>query len=288
MNKASTQEAVTIRGGQGFNIPALSTGSVVLDYLIGGTSQCPGIPRGRITEFYGEAQTGKTTIALETAAKCLSVEGTACYLDCANQFPAKYAQAIGVDTSSSKWYLYMPSTWEEVTTLITTSVAEGADLIVVDTPPQFGELSILTEILHASGTALVFLNTMCRLPNSNRLAYDAGSLKYYASLRIKLSRLGGEGSPYRLLEAECVKNMVSFHQGHHAPFVIREGDGIDNVRSVIDIAQTRGLLVEGSDGLVMDVVGRTFESKEGLCVFFEEHPDQFAALVERMTTTENT
>ena len=55
--------------------PHISTGSVALDYLIGGKENkmgvrpCPGIPKENITNLYGLAGAGKTTIALQTDAR---------------------------------------------------------------------------------------------------------------------------------------------------------------------------------------------------------------------------
>jgi len=66
------------------SMPHISTGSVALDYLIGGKENaqgvrpCPGIPRGRITNIYGMAGAGKTTIALQTAASVCAEGGLVC------------------------------------------------------------------------------------------------------------------------------------------------------------------------------------------------------------------
>src|SRR5210317_2098946 len=69
------------------SLPHISTGSVALDYLIGGKENaqgvrpCPGIPKGRITNLYGLAGAGKTTIALQTAAQICGDGGTCVYID---------------------------------------------------------------------------------------------------------------------------------------------------------------------------------------------------------------
>ena len=69
------------------SLPHISTGSVALDYLIGGKENvegvrpCPGIPKGRITNLYGLAGAGKTTIALQTAAQVCAEGGTCVYID---------------------------------------------------------------------------------------------------------------------------------------------------------------------------------------------------------------
>lgn len=321
MSKASAQEAlrglpkIKARGGGRSSTPVISTGSLVLNFLIGGDKlpngqpRCPGIPRGRITELYGEEGTGKTTIALGTAVQCQREGGTVCYLDYENSFPTQYAEDIGVSLSEDAFSLHSPATWEEGADLIEAAVVAGVDLIVVDSlamiRPGSSEHTLqqlvsdflpkIVDPLRRSDTALVCINALRRLPNADRLSYHGLALKYYASLRIKLKSLdteydGTHKARYKVIEAEGIKNMVSSHQGHYTSFIIRYGEGIDNVRSVIDIAQAKGLLVEEDDAFRLDGLDRSFESKEGLRDFFMENPDQFEGLVEKMTTTstENT
>src|SRR3989344_874500 len=54
--------------------PHLTSGSIVLDYLIGGVPNrhgvppCPGWPKGGISNIFGHESSGKTTVALEAAA----------------------------------------------------------------------------------------------------------------------------------------------------------------------------------------------------------------------------
>jgi len=172
---------------------AISTGSVSLDHLIRGHSsytgkpQCPGIPRGRITEIYGEENTGKTTVALSTAAKCQESGGSVCYLDFNCALDPSYVQKLGVETAGDNWHYFMPTTWEQGAEIIKVMVKKGVDLIVVDSVPsmmtekglntrllggdfqeQVKELArlqseflpFLTEELYQSNTAVVYLNEL--------------------------------------------------------------------------------------------------------------------------------
>ena len=77
--------------------PHIQTGSMVLDYLIGGrpnqhgVAPCPGIPCGRITNLYGREASGKTTLALQICAQAIKSGGTACYIDWEHEVEIRYA-----------------------------------------------------------------------------------------------------------------------------------------------------------------------------------------------------
>lgn len=72
----------------------LTTGSVSLDYALGG-----GIPRGRISLFWGEAGTGKTWQSLRMMSSELNKfpEKTALWIDTEGSFDAQRALDLGVD-----------------------------------------------------------------------------------------------------------------------------------------------------------------------------------------------
>jgi len=121
------------------SIPHISTGSIALDYLIGGRENehgirpCPGIPRGRITMIYGNPGAGKTTIALQTCASICAEGGTALYVDWENEVEPKYAKALGVPVSDrSKFLLVQPDTLESGLVYMTQMAKAGIDLIVMD------------------------------------------------------------------------------------------------------------------------------------------------------------
>ena len=121
------------------SIPHISTGSIALDYLIGGRENehgirpCPGIPRGRITMIYGNPGAGKTTIALQTCASICASGGTALYVDWENEVEPKYAKALGVPIADrSKFLLVQPDTLEAGLVYMTQMAKAGIDLIIMD------------------------------------------------------------------------------------------------------------------------------------------------------------
>src|SRR5437868_359502 len=58
------------------NVPVYSTGSLSLDIALG----IGGLPRGRVIEIYGPESSGKTTLALSTAAQAQRAGGTVAYV----------------------------------------------------------------------------------------------------------------------------------------------------------------------------------------------------------------
>jgi recombination protein RecA len=319
-------------------VDAISTGSLVIDFLIGGNKlpngqrQCPGLPRGRMTEIYGPEGSGKTTLALEAAVKCQSEGGSVCFLDYENAIAPAYAQALGVDFSDDKWDLYSPITWEEGAEIIKIMVNAKVDLIIIDSVsamvPQAtfekdvsetGQIGLLARLqssflpnlvhdLRHSGTSLIYLNQLrCRIKTSK---YDTGpdedtsggrALKYYASLRLKIKRVKTEYSKIEndltgdsekqpicnIVRAQCTKNKVSMHQGHSTDFVLRYGEGIDNVRSIMDIAENRNLIQRaGAWYKFVDQQGeeQSLQGKENLRDYLLENTSQFMHLVNQISS----
>ncbi len=103
-----------------------------IDDLIGG-----GIPAGIISHVYGEAATGKTTLAMQAAGH-LSKEGfQTLYIDCDNRFSFKrFSQIFPDDNSVERLTLIVPRSLDEQTEIISVLdayVSNRTRLIVVDT-----------------------------------------------------------------------------------------------------------------------------------------------------------
>ena len=120
-------------------LPHISTGSIVLNYLIGGrknaygVAPCPGYPRGKIANIYGKAGAGKTTAALMAAADVCNSGGTCLYLDWEHEVVTSYAKTLGVPVDDpSKFMLAQPDTMEDGLILMTKMAEAGVDLIIVD------------------------------------------------------------------------------------------------------------------------------------------------------------
>lgn len=191
-------------------LPFVSSGSITIDDLIGGTltedgksPKCPGYPRRRITEIYGAESSGKTTAAINAIAEIQKNGGTAMFIDFEQSLDQSYARRVGMSFNPDKLGFYQPSTMEEGWKLIHLGIAAGVDLIVLDSvaamvtevelnkkpgdPPQIGVVAramsqMLPKIciwLNSSkfdrnplGTALIFLNQV--RANVNTGGYGGG------------------------------------------------------------------------------------------------------------------
>lgn len=115
------------------------TGSLIIDYLIGGVPNangvppCPGLPRKCVTQLWGQEGAGKTTIALTASAATIASGGVVFYVDWENAISIDYAAKLGVPVADdTKFMLVQPSSLEEGLKLIRMAAIGGADLIVID------------------------------------------------------------------------------------------------------------------------------------------------------------
>jgi len=119
-------------------LPHVSTGSLIVDFLIGGsktetgTPLCPGFPRKRIWEVYGPESSGKTTLTLAAIAACQQAGGVAMFLDWEHALHHAYAKQVGVSFDPSKLLYYAPQSMEEGFKMAVIGMRAGIDLVVAD------------------------------------------------------------------------------------------------------------------------------------------------------------
>lgn len=102
------------------SLPHISTGSFILDYLIGGElndhgiAPCPGWPSGRIVQLYGPESCGKTTLALMACAEAYRKGMPSVYIDWEHAIVPDYARKLGVPIDDETMFrLYQPNTLED-------------------------------------------------------------------------------------------------------------------------------------------------------------------------------
>jgi recombination protein RecA len=119
--------------------PHIPTGSLVLDWVIGGTPNdfgilpCPGWPKGAIINIYGHESSGKSTVSLMAAAEVIKAGGSVLYIDWENAVDLSYAKVLGVPVEDkTRFALQQPETLEMgiITALI--AVKRGVELVVFD------------------------------------------------------------------------------------------------------------------------------------------------------------
>jgi len=188
------------------SLPYIPTGSIVIDYLIGGkqndhgVAPCPGMPRKRIMQLYGHEGSGKTTLALSVAASAIANGGTVCFIDYENAIVPHYAAALGVPIGDkSKFVLAQPTSLDIGMTIAYAMAREGVDLVVFDSVgvgvPQKVLDSDLKDVAELGQIGLVAAMWSKYLPKLRSVAGKTGTaLIGIAQLRTKINTAGGKGA----------------------------------------------------------------------------------------------
>lgn len=165
------------------DVEFLDTGNIALNDIMGG-----GVPKGRITQFYGKSQSGKTTAALQTAAiaqqSILREESdhVIVYMDYECALDETYASNLGLNIHDDSFVMLRPTDFETGANLAKELIESGkVDLLVWDSvaaaipsavfDDEVGKaavaplarlmspfLGMLNPILLGTGTAAIFIN----------------------------------------------------------------------------------------------------------------------------------
>ena len=105
----------------------IPTGSIALDVALG----IGGHPRGRVVEIYGPEGSGKTTVALHSAASAQKAGGIAAFIDAEHALDPDYAKKLGVDTDAL--LVSQPDTGEQALEIADMLIRSSAiDVIIID------------------------------------------------------------------------------------------------------------------------------------------------------------
>jgi len=206
---------------------AIPTGFPSLDAALG----VGGLPRGRIVELFGPPSCGKTTLALQIAARLQRSGATAAWIDAEHVFDPAYGASLGV--AIDRMPVVEPDSAEQAMEIAHTLAISGAvDLLVIDSAaalvPRLELESALGESGHglqsrvlASGlrrlslavartaTSVVFLNQLrTRMgPPGEDAESSAGGppLKLYAAVRIVLYQGTSRRVRFRVLKNKAAE-----------------------------------------------------------------------------------
>jgi recombination protein RecA len=290
----------------GYTIPAISTGSVSLDYALG----IGGVPRGRVIEIFGPESSGKTTLALQVIAQAQKLGGMAAFVDAEHALDSQYAVKLGVDLENL--LVSQPDNGEQALEIVEVLVRSGAvDVVVVDSVAalvpraeiegEMGEAQMglqarlmsqalrkLTGIVSKSKTSLIFINQLREkigvMFGNPETTTGGRALKFYASVRIDIRRIGaikdGDQVVGGRTRVKVVKNKVA-PPFREAEFDVMYGEGISKEGDLLDMAVERKI-VEKSGTWFAFAGDRLGQGRENVKQFMKENPAITKAIEERV------
>ena len=279
------------------DIQTVSTGSLGLDIALG----VGGLPRGRVIEIYGPESSGKTTLTLQVIAEMQKTGGTCAFVDAEHALDPQYAQKLGVNLQDL--LISQPDTGEQALEIVDSLVRSGAvDLIVIDsvaalTPKaeiegDMGDslpglqarlmsqaLRKLTATIKKANCMVIFINQIRMkigvMFGSPETTTGGNALKFYASVRIDIRRIGGIKKGDEVIgnetKVKVVKNKVA-PPFKDATFDILYGEGISRLGEIIDM---------GVQAKIVDKAGAWYsyngekigQGRDNTREFLRENPD---------------
>lgn len=252
----------------------ISTGSIGFDKCLG----IGGFLRGRIVELLGQESSGKTTCALHIIANAQK-QGIVCsIIDVEHALDAQYAENLGVDVE--KLLISQPDYGEAALEVIDQLLdTKSVGVIVVDSVAalvpkaelegEFGAANMglqarmmsqalrkLTGKVAKANCLVIFINQFREklgiMFGDNKVPAGGNSLKFYASVRVEISRsvttknsiVSTDGDKLgNLTTIKVLKNKLAppFKQ---TSFYLNYGKGIDVIKEIIEFGTLLGLITK--------------------------------------------
>ena len=287
-------------------IPAISTGSVSLDYALG----IGGVPRGRVVEIFGPESSGKTTLSLQIIAEAQKLGGMAAFVDAEHALDAQYAKKLGVDLDNL--LVSQPDNGEQALEIVEVLVrSNGVDVVVVDSVAalvpraeiegEMGEAQMglqarlmsqalrkLTGAVSKSKTCLIFINQLREkigvMFGNPETTTGGRALKFYSSVRIDIRRIGaikdGDVVVGGRTRVKVVKNKVA-PPFREAEFDVMYGEGISREGDLLDLAVDRKIVDKSGTWFAFGG-DRLGQGRENVKQFLKDNPTVFGAIEEKV------
>jgi len=287
-------------------IEGISTGALSLDVALGGV----GVPRGRIVEIFGPEASGKTTLCSQIVAEAQRAGGVCAFIDAENAYDPAYARRLGVNLD--ELLVSQPDTGEQALEIAETLVRSSAvDVIVVDSVAalvpkaeiegEMGDSHVglqarlmsqalrkLTAAVARSRTCFIFTNQLREkigvMFGSPETTPGGRALKYYASVRIDLRRIGslkeGETVVGSRVRAKVVKNKIAppFRQ---TEFDVLFNQGISKEADILDLGVNCGVVQKQGAWFTHGKM-RLGQGREKARAFLAENRDVLDGLVKEI------
>jgi len=211
-------------------VDVISTGSISIDRALG----TGGVPRARVTEVFGPEASGKTTLTLHVIANAQRGGGVAAFIDAEHALDPTYAEKVGVNLDNL--LVSQPDSGEQALEIAEMLVASSAvDVVVIDSVAalvpraelegNMGDTHIglqarlmsqalrkLTGVIHRSRTSVIFINQIREkvgvMFGSPETTSGGRALKFYASVRIDVRRIGSIKSEGDISGNRCIAKIV--------------------------------------------------------------------------------
>ncbi len=285
------------------DIPVVSTGSLGLDIALG----IGGLPRGRVVEIFGPESSGKTTLTLQIVAEMQKLGGTAAFIDAEHALDPGYAQKLGVNLE--ELLISQPDTGEQALEIADMLVRSASvDVVVIDSVAalvpkaeiegEMGDslpglqarlmsqaLRKLTANINRTNTLVIFINQIRMkigvMFGSPETTTGGNALKFYASVRLDIRRIGGIKKGDEVIGNETrvkvVKNKVA-PPFREAIFDILYGEGTSREGEIIELGVMHKL-IEKSGSWYAYNGEKIGQGKDNVREFLKSKP-QIAAEIE--------
>ena len=278
------------------NVPVYSTGSLSLDIALG----IGGLPKGRVVEIFGPESSGKTTLALSTAAQAQKAGGQVAFVDAEHALDIAYAGRLGVKVPDM--LISQPDAGEQALEITETLVRSGAvDVLIVDsvaalTPKaeiegDMGDshmglqarlmsqaLRKLTAAINRSGTLVIFINQIRMkigvMFGNPETTTGGNALKFYSSVRLDVRRVSALKKGDQIMGNRTVVKVVKNKMAPpfaRAEFDLMYGEGISQEMELLDLACAKDI-VQKSGAWFSFEGNKIGQGKDLARTFLKEHP----------------